>query len=133
MDSNHRFSVQSRASCRWTTGHHFGNRFLQGYPIELAVCQTRPSSDSHIRRRSGRLHRAPFSSFARRGLAQAGHPPPQEKLRQLRALGARLYACGPSMEHFRVSKEDLLFDDVHVSAYPTFAAKLEEASVQIFT
>lgn len=78
------------------------------------------------------LHRAPFSRFARRGLAQAGHPPPQEKLRQLRALGARLYICGPSMEHFKVSEDDLLFDDVRISAYPTFAAELEAAGVQIF-
>jgi predicted peroxiredoxin len=78
------------------------------------------------------LHRAPFSGFARRGLAHAGHPPPQEKLRQLRALGARLYACGPSMEHFKVSEDDLLFDDVRIAAYPTFATEMETAGVQIF-
>ena len=78
------------------------------------------------------LHRAPFSGFARRGLADAGHPPPQEKLRELRALGARLYACGPSMEHFKVTENDLLFDDVRIAAYPTFAAEMEAAGVQIF-
>ena len=77
-------------------------------------------------------HRAPFSGLARRGLARAGHPPPQEKLRQLRELGARIYACGPSMEHFKVSEEDLLFPDIRVAAYPTFVEEMEAAGVQIF-
>lgn len=47
-------------------------------------------------------HRAPFSRFARRGLARTGHPPPHEKLAQLDELRARLYVCGPSMQHFKV-------------------------------
>lgn len=36
----------------------------------------------------------PFSAFARRGLARAGHPSPHQKLRQLDELGARIYSCG---------------------------------------
>jgi predicted peroxiredoxin len=38
-----------------------------------------------------------------------GHIGPQEKLAELRELGARIYVCGPSMEHFRVREEDLIF------------------------
>jgi predicted peroxiredoxin/TusA-related sulfurtransferase len=78
------------------------------------------------------FHRAPFSGLARRGLARAGHPPPGEKLRQLRELGARIYVCGPSMEHFKVSEEELLFEDVNIAAYPTFAAEMEAAGVEVF-
>jgi predicted peroxiredoxin/TusA-related sulfurtransferase len=77
-------------------------------------------------------HRAPFSGFARRTLARAGHPPPHEKLAQLRELGARLYVCGPSMEHFKVSEEELLFPDMRIAAYPTFVEEMEAAGVQIF-
>jgi predicted peroxiredoxin/TusA-related sulfurtransferase len=77
-------------------------------------------------------HRAPFSGLARRGLARAGHPSPQEKLRQLRELGARIYVCGPSMEHFKVSEEDLLFDDIRIAAYPTFVEEMDAAGVQLF-
>lgn len=76
--------------------------------------------------------RAPFSGFARRGLAQAGHPPPHEKLRQLRELGARIYICGGSMEHFKVSQNQLLFPDIRIATYPTFAEEMEAAGVQIF-
>jgi hypothetical protein len=41
----------------------------------------------------------PFSRFARAGLEKAGHVAPAMKLRQLQALGGRLYACGPSLAH----------------------------------
>jgi predicted peroxiredoxin/TusA-related sulfurtransferase len=78
------------------------------------------------------LHRAPFSGFARRGLARSGHPAPQEKLRQLRALGGRIYACAPSMEHFKVNADDLVFDDIHLAAYPSFVEEMDAAGVQIF-
>lgn len=78
------------------------------------------------------LHRAPFSTFARRGLDAAGHPPAQQKLRQLRTLGAEIYVCGPSLQHFKVSEADLLLDDLHIAAYPTFAEQMDAARVQIF-
>lgn len=77
-------------------------------------------------------HRAPFSAIARRGLASSGHPPPHEKLQQLRELGARIYVCAPSMEHFKVSADELLFPDVKVAAYPTFVEEMNAAGVQIF-
>ncbi|MBQ0988314.1 DsrE family protein [Streptomyces sp. F63] len=78
------------------------------------------------------VHRAPFSVFARRGLARAGHPSPHRKLGQLQELGARFYVCGPSMEHFGVREEDLLFDDMTVAAYPTFVEEMQAPGVQLF-
>lgn len=74
----------------------------------------------------------PFSRFARKGLADIGHVPPQDKLRQLRELGAHLYVCGPSMEHFGVEKDEFIFDDVIVSEYLTFMEVMDEADVHIF-
>ena len=62
----------------------------------------------------------PFSRFARRGLARVGHIGPQEKLAELRELGARIYVCGPSMEHIRVREEDLIFTDLLIVEYLTF-------------
>ena len=77
-------------------------------------------------------HRAPFSRFARRGLARAGHPPPHEKLVQLHELRARLYVCGPSMQHFKVDPKQLLFPEIRIAAYPTFVEQMQAAGVQIF-
>ncbi len=74
----------------------------------------------------------PFSAFARRGLAKAGHIAPQHKLGQLRDLGARLYMCGGSMEHFKVRKEDLIFDDLPIVAYLTFMTVMDEADIHVF-
>lgn len=74
----------------------------------------------------------PFSGFARKGMAETGHVPPQEKLRQLQELGARLYACGPSMDHFGVAKEDFAFDGVTVSEYVAFMEQMERADIHIF-
>jgi len=76
--------------------------------------------------------RRPFSGFARRGLARTGHPPPHEKLRQLETLGARIYICGPSMEHFKVAVEDLFLAEIHIAAYPTFVEEMNRAGVQVF-
>lgn len=74
----------------------------------------------------------PFSAFARRGLDRAGHPPPHVKLRQLNDLGARIYVCGPSMDHFKVRPEELLFAGIRIAAYPTFVAEMNDAGVQVF-
>ena len=74
----------------------------------------------------------PFSGFARSGLAKVGHVPPQEKLSQLRQLGARFYLCGPSMQHFRVRKSDLIFDDVVVAEYFTFMEVMRTADIHIY-
>ena len=62
----------------------------------------------------------PFSSFARKEMAKAGHLPPQDKLEQLKELGARIYICGGSMDPFGVKKSELIFDDVIVAEYLTF-------------
>jgi predicted peroxiredoxin/TusA-related sulfurtransferase len=74
----------------------------------------------------------PFTAFARRGLDKAGHPPPQTKLRQLDDLGARIYACGPSMEHFRITADNLFLPGVEIAAYPTFVEQMNRAGVQVF-
>jgi predicted peroxiredoxin len=73
----------------------------------------------------------PFSKFARDGLAAVGHLPPEEKLQQLRELGAKIYLCGPSMKHFGVEREDLIFDDVTVCEYLTFLEIMRQADVQL--
>lgn len=81
-----------------------------------------------------RLHgwRRPLSRFARQGLSRAGHVDPQEKLTELRRLGAHLYACGPSMNHFGLGREDLLYDDIVVAEYLTFIEIMQQADIQLF-
>ncbi|MGZ4415491.1 MAG: sulfurtransferase TusA family protein [Gaiellaceae bacterium] len=74
----------------------------------------------------------PFSRFARAGLEKAGHVAPAEKLRQLQALGGTLYACGPSLQHFRVDPDRLVFDDVVVCEYLTFMEVMQQADVQLY-
>ena len=73
----------------------------------------------------------PFSRFPREGLAKVGHIPPQEKLRQLQHLGATLYVCGPSMDHFKVKTDDLAFEGVIVAEYLTFMEQMAEADIQM--
>lgn len=90
----------------------------------------------HVLTRSFNEHlpgwKRPFSTFARRGLDRAGHHPPHEKLRQLDQLDAQIYICGPSMDHFKVTAEDLFLPHVHIAAYPTFVAQMNSAGVQVF-
>ncbi len=73
-----------------------------------------------------------FSPFARRGMEKTGHIAPQDKLRQLRELGAHFYACGGSMDHYRVRKEDFLFDDVPVVEYLTFMEVMAGTCAQMY-
>lgn len=73
-----------------------------------------------------------FSSFAEKGMAKAGHVPPQDKLRQLRELGAQLYICGPSMDHFGVKKAELAFENVVMAEYLTFIEVMHRADTQIY-
>lgn len=73
----------------------------------------------------------PFSRFPRRGLDAVGHIPPQAKLRQLQGLGARIYACGPSMAHFKVPEDTLAFDDVTIAEYLTFMEQLDRADIHM--
>lgn len=74
----------------------------------------------------------PFSRFPRAGLAKAGHLPPEEKIAQLQHLGARLYACGPSMDHYKVELDDLAFADVTIASYPTFMEQMDSSDIQLF-
>lgn len=73
----------------------------------------------------------PFSRFPRDGLAKVGHIPPQDKLRQLQQLGARLFACGPSMEHYKVDPANLAFSDVTIAAYLTFMEQMSSADIHL--
>jgi len=74
----------------------------------------------------------PFSRFARGGLTKAGHVPAQEKIRQLQTLGAHLYVCGPSMQHFHVAAADIAFGDVTVAEYLTFTEAMANADIHLF-
>lgn len=74
----------------------------------------------------------PFSVFARKGFIKIGHIPPQDKIRQLKELGAYFYICGPSMDHFKVDKNELIFGDITVSEYLTFMEIMDKADIQLF-
>lgn len=74
----------------------------------------------------------PFSRFAAAGMTKAGHIPAQEKLRQLRSLGAQLYLCGGSMQPFKVKREDLIFDDLPIVEYLTFMSIMEGADIHLY-
>lgn len=74
----------------------------------------------------------PFSSFARNQMAKAGHLPPQDKIHQLKELGAQFYICGGSMAPFGVRKSDLIFNDVIVAEYLTFLEVMNKADIQVF-
>jgi len=75
----------------------------------------------------------PFSRFPRAGLDKIGHVPPQEKLRQLQSLGAHFYACGPSMEHFKVAESDFAIDGVIVAEYLTFMEQMNQADIHVYS
>ncbi len=74
----------------------------------------------------------PFSRFPRSALAKAGHLEPQDKIAQLEELGAQLYACGPSMEHYKIDAADLAFDDVTVCEYLTFMEQMHRADIHLY-
>ncbi len=98
--------------------------FVQGPAVRVLQRGYRPKLKGWAR---------PFSRFAAAGMAGSGHIPPQEKLAQLRSLGARIYACGPSMEHFKVAPEELAFDDVSMVEYLTFMTIMEDAGIHLYT
>jgi predicted peroxiredoxin/TusA-related sulfurtransferase len=74
----------------------------------------------------------PFSRFALAGMAKSGHIPPYDKLRKLGTLVAHLYLCGGSLPHFKVSREDLIFDDIPIVEYLTFMSIMAEADIQLY-
>ena len=97
--------------------------YLQGPAVHVLAPGFRPRLRGLAR---------PFSRFARAGLEEAGHVSPAEKLRQLQALGARRYACGPSLAHFGVDPDRLAFEGVIVCEYLTFIEVMEHADVQLY-
>lgn len=74
----------------------------------------------------------PFSRFAAAAMARAGHIPAQEKLGQLRSLGAHLYVCGGSLQHFKVNAENLIFDDLPIVEYLTFMSIMEASDIHLY-
>ena len=74
----------------------------------------------------------PFSYFARKQLADMGHSPPQEKLRQMYDLGVHLYLCAPSVDYFGVDKNKLIFNDIPVIEYLSFMEIASESDVQFY-
>jgi len=76
-----------------------------------------------------------FSVFARKALADTGHLPPTQKLEQLHELGAKFYACHPSLDHFGVPLKDTLFpDDIVMCEYVTFLEVMQDANtIKLYT
>ena len=97
--------------------------YVQGPAVRVLTRGFRPKLHGWAR---------PFSRFAASGLSKAGHLPAQDKLRQLHTLGAHIYICGPSMQHFKVKPEDLIFDHLPVVEYFTFIAVMREANIHIY-
>ncbi len=97
--------------------------FIQGPAVRVLRRGHRPKLKGWAR---------PFSRFAAAGMAKTGHLPPQEKLRQIRSLGGRIYMCAPSMQHFKVGREELIFDDLAMVEYLTFMAVMEGCDVQLY-
>lgn len=97
--------------------------YIQGPAVKLVKRGYRP----HIKGWS-----RPFTRFAAAGLDKAGHIAPQEKLRQIKELGGEIYMCGPSMQHFKVKPEELIFDDLPMVEYLTFMNIMKDADVQLF-
>jgi len=97
--------------------------YVQGPAVRVLARGFRPKLHGWAR---------PFSRFAASGLSKAGHLPAQDKLRQLRSLGAKIYMCGPSMQHFRVKSDALIFDDLPLVEYFSFMSVMRNANVQIY-
>ena len=97
--------------------------FIQGPAVRVLTRRYRPKLRGWAR---------PFSRFAAAGMARTGHIAAQDKLHQLQALGAEIYACGPSMEHFRVREDEFALGGVLVVEYLTFMAVMREADVQLY-
>jgi len=97
--------------------------YFQGPAVRVLTRGYRPTLQGWAR---------PFSRFAAAEMSKSGHIPPNEKLTQLRTLGARIYVCGGSLQPFKVRPEDLMFDDLPIIEYLSFMPILEEATVQIY-
>jgi predicted peroxiredoxin/TusA-related sulfurtransferase len=97
--------------------------YMQGPAVKVLAAGYRPRI-----RGWGR----PFTRFAAAGLNKTGHVAPQEKLRQIKELGGEIYVCGPSMQHFKVKPEELIFGDLPIVEYLTFMNVMKDADIQLF-
>lgn len=97
--------------------------YFQGPAVRVLTERFRPKLKGWAR---------PFSRFAAAGMTKAGHIPAQDKLRQLRSLGAHMYVCGGSLQPFKVDREDFIFDDLPIIEYLTFMSIMEEADIQLY-
>ena len=98
--------------------------YLQGPAVRVLVKGYRPKL-----RGWGR----PFSRFAAAGMEKTGHISAQQKLRQLESLGAHIYLCGPSMQHFKVDADQLILKGLPRVEYLSFMPIMEEADIQIYS
>jgi TusA-related sulfurtransferase/predicted peroxiredoxin len=99
------------------------NLYFQGPAVRVLTNGFRPKLHGWGR---------PFSRFAAAGMAKSGHIAAQDKLRQLRSLGATFYVCGGSLGHFKVDPGDFVFPDLPVVEYLTFMAVMERADIQLY-
>ncbi len=97
--------------------------YLQGPAVRILKRGYRPKLSGAAR---------PFSFLAGRSLERAGHIPPQAKLRQLHELGGAIYLCGPSLDRFRVRRDDLVIEGLPVVEYLTFMEVMERADVHLY-
>lgn len=100
------------------------NLFVQGPSVRVLSRGYRPRLSGWAR---------PFSRFAAAGMAKTGHIPAQDKVHQLHTLGAHIYVCGPSMEHFRVDKVELIIDGLPMVEYLSFIAVMAEADIHLYS
>jgi predicted peroxiredoxin len=75
---------------------------------------------------------SPFSGFARNGLNKIGHSPAQEKLWILEKHGAKFFVCQPSMDHFKVKEENIIFPNHIICEYFTFLEVMEKSDIKFF-
>lgn len=73
-----------------------------------------------------------FSGFARNGLSNIGHSPAQDKLRILEKNGAKFYVCQPSMDHFKLKEQNIVFSNIAICEYFTFLEVLEKSDMKFF-
>ena len=99
----------------------------------------RPHGETARRNCTGKLHgetaRADAGPSA--GSPGPGSPRPgtfrhRKGSSQLQTPGARLHLCGPSMQHFRVARSDLAFDDVTIAEYLTLMEVMANADIYVF-
>lgn len=97
--------------------------YFQGPAVRLFAPGYRPRLKGLMR---------PFTRFAARQISETGHIAAVEKLRQLERLGARFYLCGGSVQRFSVDAKHVIFDDVPIVEYLTFAPIMAAADVSLY-